>query len=298
MDKEIKSEEFKKLLSLGEERGFLTYDDVNDLLPTDVVSSEQIDDILILFGEKNIDIIDADKGESLQIKKVAEERGAAKEDEILGLMAGVGKTGDPVKMYLREMGLVSLLSREGDVEIAKKIEEGLKEGMDSVFSILLSVKGVIELGEKIRNGEIRIKTLIDNIDDEEGVQEEDMHKARVLNLIDKVADLDRKSEEIRKKLRAKGLEEEQKESYKAELAKNSKQIIRHCRKIRFNKKQIDRLITRIKQALAEIEEAEFRIQQCKDQSGLSRSQMEKFWSRMRKSSAEEKLVYKDRKSVV
>ncbi len=293
MDKEIKSEEFKKLLSLGEERGFLTYDDVNDLLPTDVVSSEQIDDILILFGEKNIDIIDADKGESLQIKKVAEERGAAKGDEILGLMAGVGKTGDPVKMYLREMGLVSLLSREGEVEIAKKIEEGLKEGMDSVFSILLSVKGVIELSEKIRNGEIRIKTLIDNIDDEEGVQEEDMHKARVLNLIDKVADLDRKSEEIRKKLRAKGLEEEQKESYKAELAKNSKQIIRHCRKIRFNKKQIDRLITRIKQALAEIEEAEARIQQCKDLSGLSRSQMEKFWSRMRKSSAEEKLVYKE-----
>lgn len=133
MDKEIKSEEFKKLLSLGEERGFLTYDDVNDLLPTDIVSSEQIDDILMLFGEKNIDIIDAEKGENLQIKKVADERGTAKEDDILGLISTVGKTGDPVKMYLREMGLVSLLSREGEVEIAKKIEEGLKEGMDSVF---------------------------------------------------------------------------------------------------------------------------------------------------------------------
>ena len=293
MDKEIKSEEFKKLLSLGEEKGFLTYDDVNDLLPTDIVSSEQIDDILILFGEKNIDIIDAEKGENLQIKKVADERGPAKEGEILGLISAVGKTGDPVKMYLREMGLVSLLSREGEVEIAKKIEEGLKEGMDSVFSVLLSVKGVIELGEKLRSDEIRVKNLIDNLDDEEGVQEEDAHKTRVLNLIDKVTDLDRKNDEIRKKLKVKGLDEEKKEAYKADIAKNTKQIIRYCRKIRFSKRQIDRMINRIKQALAEIEDAEANVQSCKDESGLSRAQMEKLWSRIRKSPAEAESVSRE-----
>jgi RNA polymerase primary sigma factor len=291
MDKEIKSEEFKKLLSLGEERGFLTYDDVNDLLPTDIVSSDQIDDILMLFGEKNIDIIDAEKGENLQIKKVTEERGVVKEEEVLGLMSTVGKTGDPVKMYLREMGLVSLLSREGEVEIAKKIEEGLKEGMDSVFSVLLSVKGVIDLGDKLRSGEIRIKNLIDNLDDEEGSAEEDIHKTRVLNLIDKVADLDKKNDEIRKKLKVKGVDEEKKEAYKAEIAKNTKQIIRHCRKIRFSKKQIDRLINRIKLALSEIEDAEDQIQACKDESGLSRSQMEKLWARIRKSPQEDKGVF-------
>jgi RNA polymerase primary sigma factor len=295
MDKEIKSEEFKKLLSLGEERGFLTYDDVNDLLPTDIVSSDQIDDILMLFGEKNIDIIDADKGENLQIKKVSDERAAAKDDELLGLISTVGKTCDPVKMYLREMGLVSLLSREGEVEIAKKIEEGLREGMDSVFSVLLSVKTVVDLGEKLRSGEIRIKSLIDNLEDEEGVQEEDIHKTRVLNLIDKVADLDRKNEEVRKKLRVKGLDEEQKETLKAEIAKNTKQIIRHCRKVRFSKRTIDRLINRIKEALAEIEEAEARIQECKDESCLSRTQLEKYWSRMKKSPAEEKLVCQETK---
>ena len=133
MGKEMESEEFKKLISLGESKGFLTYDDVNDLLPSDVISSDQIDDIIMLFGEKNIDIIDTDKGEKLVVKKVAEERAEVKEEDILDLMATVGKTGDPVKMYLREMGLVSLLSREGEVEIAKKIEEGEKEVMDSIF---------------------------------------------------------------------------------------------------------------------------------------------------------------------
>ena len=121
MGKEIPTDEFKKLISLGEEKGFLTYDDVNDLLPSDIISSDQIDDIIMLFGEKNIDIIDTDKGEKLIVKKPTGEMAGIKEEETLGLAPLVGKTGDPVKMYLREMGLVSLLSREGEVEIAKKI---------------------------------------------------------------------------------------------------------------------------------------------------------------------------------
>ncbi|MDP2839796.1 MAG: RNA polymerase sigma factor region1.1 domain-containing protein, partial [Syntrophales bacterium] len=142
MGKEIESDEFKKLITLGEEKGFLTYDDVNDLLPSDVISSDQIDDIIMLFGEKNIDIIDTDKGEKLVVKKTTEERVESKREDILGLLPVIGKTGDPVKMYLREMGLVSLLSREGEVEIAKVIEEGAQESMEAVFSVNVSLKDV------------------------------------------------------------------------------------------------------------------------------------------------------------
>ena len=124
MAKDIQSDEFKKLISLGEEKGFLTYDDVNDMLPPDVTSSDQIDDIIMLFGEKNIDIIDTEQGEKLIMKKTPEDVTSVKLfPETLSLSSG-GKTGDPVKMYLREMGMVSLLSREGEVEIAKRIEEG------------------------------------------------------------------------------------------------------------------------------------------------------------------------------
>jgi len=138
MGKEIESDEFKKLITLGEEKGFLTYDDVNDLLPSDIISSDQIDDIIMLFGEKNIDIIDTDKGEKLVVKKATEERVESKREDILGLLPAIGKTGDPVKMYLREMGCVSLLSREGEVEIAKVIEEGAQESMEAVFSVNIS----------------------------------------------------------------------------------------------------------------------------------------------------------------
>ena len=161
MGKEIESDEFKKLITLGEEKGFLTYDDVNDLLPSDVISSDQIDDIIMLFGEKNIDIIDTDKGEKLVVKKATEERVESKREDILGLLPVIGKTGDPVKMYLREMGLVSLLSREGEVEIAKVIEEGAQESMEAVFSVNVSLKDVVNIGAQLKCGTLRVKNVLD-----------------------------------------------------------------------------------------------------------------------------------------
>jgi RNA polymerase primary sigma factor len=282
MGKEVESDEFKKLISLGESKGFLTYDDVNDLLPSDIISSDQIDDIIMLFGEKNIDIIDTDKGEKLVVKKVTEERIDTKEEDILDLMATVGKTGDPVKMYLREMGLVSLLSREGEVEIAKKIEEGEREVMDSIFGLAVSVKDVVNIGIKLSNGELRIKSILANLEDEEGFVEEDMHRERVLKLIDRITAHDKKNEILKRKFKAKGLKQVQKNTIKIELAKNSKNIIQLCRKVKFSKRQIERMVTRLKEYVAEGEKAENEIRRCKEETGLTLKEMDEAWAYMRK----------------
>ncbi len=217
MAKEIESDEFKKLITLGEEKGFLTYDDVNDLLPSDVISSDQIDDIIMLFGEKNIDIIDSDKGEKLVVKKAADERVEIKREDILGLLPAVGRTGDPVKMYLREMGLVSLLSREGEVEIAKVIEEGAQESMEAVFSVNVSLKDVVNIGAQLKSGAIRVKSVVDNLEDEDGVMEEDMHRERVIKLLDKVTVLDGKNDADPK-------EAEREEGSAPRRGRNSKRI--------------------------------------------------------------------------
>ena len=293
MGKEIESDEFKKLISLGESKGFLTYDDVNDLLPSDIISSDQIDDIIMLFGEKNIDIIDSDKGEKLVVKKVTDERVDTKEEDILDLMATIGKTGDPVKMYLREMGLVSLLSREGEVEIAKKIEEGEREVMDSIFGVAVSVKDVIDIGVKLRSGELRIKSIVANLEDEEGFVEEDMHRERVLKLIDKIAALDKKNDNLKRKLKTKGISQAQKEEVNIDLGKNAKNIIQLCRKVKFSKKQIERMVFRMKDFVVEGEKAESEIRQCKDETGLTVKEMEEAWSRMRKLPKKEHLVAKE-----
>ncbi|MBN1381163.1 MAG: RNA polymerase sigma factor RpoD [Deltaproteobacteria bacterium] len=277
MTKEMKSDEVKKLISLGQEKGFLTYDDVNDLLPNDIISSDQIDDIIMLFGEKNIDIIDTDKGDKLIVKKTSDELSEVKEEDVLGLMPAIGKTGDPVKMYLREMGLVSLLNRQGEVEIAKKIESGAREVMDSIFSLSVSIKDVVAVGAKLKNDEIRIKNIVDNIEDEDGFVEEDMHRDRVIKLIDKITALDKKNDVLKQKLAAKGLSEEQKNVYKTEQIKNTKKIIKLCSKIGFSKRQIDRMAARLKNYVREIKRAENEIHECRMTTGLSAKEIEDIW---------------------
>jgi RNA polymerase primary sigma factor len=293
MTKEIQSDEFKKLITLGEEKGFLTYDDVNDMLPPDVTSSDQIDDIIMLFGEKNIDIIDTEQGEKLIMKKPPEDLVPTKFPEPLALVPGAGKTGDPVKMYLREMGLVSLLSREGEVEIAKKIEEGARETMSAIFRLSVSVNEVINIGEKLRAGEIRIKNVVDNIEEAEGFVEEDEHRERVLKLIDRVNMFNDKNEVLREKLKSKTIRTKQRELFTAELEKNSKNIITLCRKIRFSKKQIHRFVARLRFYADEIERAERVIGQYKKETGLTLAQLEKAWAKMKKSKQDEKRAAKE-----
>jgi RNA polymerase primary sigma factor len=283
MAKEIESDEFKKLITLGEEKGFLTYDDVNDLLPSDVISSDQIDDIIMLFGEKNIDIIDSDKGEKLVVKKTTDDRVENKREEILGLLPAVGRTGDPVKMYLREMGLVSLLSREGEVEIAKVIEEGAQESMEAVFSVTASLKDVVNIGAQLKSGAIRVKSVVDNLEDEDGVLEEDMHRERVIKLLDKVTVLDGKNDVIRKRLGTKGIGAEERQKLKDDLDKNLRNIAKHCRKVRFSKRQIDRMVATLRLSINEVEHAEETVRRCKRETGLSLAQLEEAWAKMGKS---------------
>jgi RNA polymerase primary sigma factor len=283
MGKEIESDEFKKLITLGEEKGFLTYDDVNDLLPSDVISSDQIDDIIMLFGEKNIDIIDTDKGEKLLVKKSSDERVEGKSEDLLGLLPTLGKTGDPVKMYLREMGMVSLLSREGEVEIAKKIEEGARESMEAVFSVASSIKEVVKIGAQLKSGDLRIKTLLENIEDEDGVVEEEMHLDRVIKLLDKVTALDVKNDLVKKKLNSKTLTAKERQNLKAALDKNIRSIVDLCRKVRFSRRQIDRMVLNLRAYLNEVEKVEEDIRHYKEETGLSLTQMENLWPKMNKS---------------
>ena len=258
MAKEVQSDEVNKLILLGEEKGFLTYDDVNDTLLSDITSSEQIDDIIMLFGEKNIDIIDTEQGEKLTVKKPVKDMGLGTTNfkEMLALVSSADKTGDPVKMYLREMGSVSLLSREGEVEIAKKIEEGARETMSAIFRLSVSINEVFSIGEKLISGEIKSKHVVDNIEDEEGFMEEDEHKERILKLIGRIKKFNDENNVLRAKLKSSTLSNKKKELFKAELEKNTKNIVTLCRKVRFSKKQIHRFIDRLRNYADEIEVAE------------------------------------------
>jgi RNA polymerase primary sigma factor len=296
LSKDIQSDEVKKLISLGEEKGFLTYDDVNEMLPSDIVSSDQIDEIIMLFGEKNIDIIDTDKGEKIILKKTVDEVAETKEeeeDELLALLPGTARTGDPVKMYLREMGLVSLLNRDEEVEIAKKIEEGEWEITDAVFSVLTSVKDIVGMGKELKQGELRVKSIVDNIEDEDGFVEEEIHSERVIKLIDKVTEIDRRNDSLRRKLREKGLDEDDRKDLETKLAKNDKNIVKACREINLSKKRIQRMVAKLKEHLSEVDAAENEIRFIRLKTKLPLKSLESTFAQMRKSKQDERKITKE-----
>jgi len=256
----------------GDEYGFLPYDDDNDLLPSEVISSDQIDDI-----------VDADKEEKIVITSVKEEWGESKQEDNLGLLSVIDNSGDPVKIYMRGMGSTSLLSREDEIELAKVIESGTQESTEAVFRVNISLKDAVNIGTQLRSGEIRVKSVVDNLDDEDGEVDEEMYRERVIKLIDKVSVYDAKNDVIRKKLNTKGLSLRERQKYKEDLDKNLLNIVKICRKVKFSKRYVDQMAANLRVYLGKIEQAEETVRRCKKETGLSLAQLEDIWAKMNKS---------------
>ncbi|MBN2567846.1 MAG: RNA polymerase sigma factor RpoD [Deltaproteobacteria bacterium] len=282
MKKVTNSDEVRKLISMGEEKGFLTYDDVNDILPDDVVSSDQIDDIMTLFGEKNIDVIDTEKGEQAVSKK--EDTGDEEEKNLLKEQAlpisVLGKTSDPVKMYLREMGMVSLLSREEEVEIAKKIEDGELSIMKALFGLPFFVKQVIALGMGLKTGEVKIRSVIDNLEDEGRLVEEEIHLERVQKLIDEIAMLDLKNSTVASKLAEKRPDSAAAKKFMNQIKVNKQKIVDLCREINFSKRHITMMALELKDLTADIRKSEREIRSCEREGGMSEEELNNIVSYM------------------
>lgn len=168
MSNENKSKEVERLIVIGKEKGFLTYGEVNDILPPDIVDENQIDDVMTMFGEMDIDIVE--DGSKAPVSKDNEEE---EEEEGQGYEPGtIGKANDPVRLYLREMGAVSLLTREGEIEIAKRIEKGENEVINTTCDTDFAVRQVIGLNEKLVNGVVKLKDIVRGVDEEETEEDE------------------------------------------------------------------------------------------------------------------------------
>ena len=156
MSIEEKYDEIRQLITIGKEKGYLLYDEVNELLPADITSSEELDDLFSTFGSAGIEVVDSEK--SYRDDKLQGEGG---EEGDLDLTPGaLDKTNDPVRMYLREMGTVPLLTREGEVAIAKRIEQGKLAVIKSISRTPKVTQEVIEMGEQLRRGERTVRELV------------------------------------------------------------------------------------------------------------------------------------------
>src|SRR5579864_4092625 len=157
---EEKYDEVRQLITIGKEKGYLLYDEVNELLPSEITSSDELDDLFNTFGSAGIEVIDSDQ-KYLRDDKPIDRTGEGAEELELDLTPGaLDKTNDPVRMYLREMGTVPLLTREGEVEIARRIERGKLAVIKSISRTPLIAKKVIELGDHLHTGERTIRELV------------------------------------------------------------------------------------------------------------------------------------------
>jgi len=185
------------LVAKGKAQGFLTYNEINQVLPDELMSPNQIDDTLMMFDEYDIEVLDEEK-QSLtgKTKNIAD----GKVPMADAGLTDFGSVTDPVKMYLREMGNVTLLSREGEVEIAKKIEAGEQEVLRALLDTTTAVDCIMELGNHILSGALRPKNVLRDIDEGDNVVDEDEQTNRFLQTIDAIRAINEENRTFREKL--------------------------------------------------------------------------------------------------
>ncbi|WP_434388829.1 RNA polymerase sigma factor RpoD [Melittangium boletus] len=289
--------EVKDLLAAGREKGFLTYDEVNDALPADIVSSDQIDDVMSMFGDNDIEIVDAQKAaQNAEIKPtvaVEEERAEGEEEEKDEDDEPGGKSNDPVRLYLRKMGSVSLLTREGEVEIAKRIEDGEKEVLRALLACSVAMVEILDIGNKLKTGKLRVRDVIKDAPEEtqaegetpedapeEGAEGEAQPQQLAQSELNKIEQINKQIERIRKFAKdceALDAELSSKKKHTDVKRKELKQEVKDLRtkmmevleEMRLNKKQVDRIVTNLKGLIERVEKAEGELREHERRYGMS-----------------------------
>ncbi|MFO7963613.1 MAG: RNA polymerase sigma factor RpoD [Desulfobacterales bacterium] len=185
------------LVLKGKKQGYLTYDEINEALPKDLVISKQFDETLMILDDNDIDIIEEGKLAVRDKPKKFDDDGLLKDESSA---SDYGSVSDPVKMYLREMGLVTLLSREGEVEIAKKIEEGEQRILRALIDTSTGVKCLLDLGKHIEGGRLRPKHVLRDIDEGDAYVDESVQIENFLTTINNIKAIHLENEDYRDRL--------------------------------------------------------------------------------------------------
>jgi RNA polymerase primary sigma factor len=283
MAEEERTSEVNRLISLGKEKGFLTYRDLNSSLPAEMASTERLNSLMTMFGEMEIEIIDSPEGERYQqmmsdgespAGEGEEPEEAEEEDKKIDLTPGaLSRTDDPVRLYLKEMGSVSLLSREGEIEIAKRIEEGKRDISSVVFGMPMTIKGVLALADKLRAGKVSIREVVafaaEEEFDEVVEQDEEELRDRTLDAIRKVRAPSNVLLTLYAKHRQCSLSLSKRKEVKAKLQEVRRQVVDKLDGVNLHPVLRERLVQRVRDLAQEIAACEREIAYCRRRVGVS-----------------------------
>ncbi|MBS0171206.1 MAG: RNA polymerase sigma factor RpoD [Nitrospira sp.] len=275
--------EVKKLINLGKEKGFLTYDDLNSTLPADVVSSDQFSTIMTMFGEMDIEIVES--AETERAPKAAESDDAIEESEEadssednekeIDLTPGaLSRTDDPVRLYLKEMGSVALLSREGEIEIAKRIEEGKKDIATVVYGLPMTLEFVLNLRDQLKNGKIDVREIVPVVETEEDFEEEAVEKdyeelrVKTLDSLNAVRKVSASLKDLYDKARHVGADPEKQKKLRKQIDTVRGQVVDKMESVNLHGVLKDRMTQRVRDLNLLFRQSEREVTSCQRRLGV------------------------------
>ena len=243
-------QQIQTLIAQGRKKGYLTFEELNKSLPSEVSSPEQIEEIIGIFDQLDIAIVDSDK----EGKKIQLMSGSEDDDNVTDAASVVDsvededttdyatRSTDPVRMYLREMGAVPLLDREGEVVIAKKIESGELDVLYALVEVPVAVEELVNVGTDLKNGRIKLKDVVKTIEEDDPSEDEMNQRQRVIHLLDEVRQMYRKKRKIYQKLDGCATLERRVYGVQKEILVFKEDIVTRLRDIKLEKTLIDRVI--------------------------------------------------------
>lgn len=291
-DKEIKQrrdpalskpemDDLKRLISAGKEKGYLTYDEVNEALPEELVSPEKLDDMMMIFDEMDIEIVDSEQ----QVQVVRESVGVdseslveEEEDDLQIEADAASRVTDPVKMYLREMGQVSLLTRDGEVEIAKRIEAGEREVFNAIMESSIGIKEIMSLKRELEGAESVLDDVIREVDEDISEEEEAAQRAQIISMLEEVQRLDETTKKMQVTL-VESLSQEEEAAIKVGIQQNKDQMVNLLKGLQLSRRHIDTIIGKLHRCLEDIDRSERDLDRCRLRFGMSYDEVKVIYER-------------------
>ena len=272
MSKKTDMINLKRLIDSGKDRGYVTYEELSDDLSSEMVSSEEhIDDLLIMFEELDIMVIDEASRKAIEKTKREKElrkKQSEKANQRLDASEALSRISDPVKLYLKEMGCISLLTREGEVEIAKRIEAGEKEALNVLLDCSIGIEHIILLGEALKEGTAKIRDVINNdIEDEDNNMEIGERRIALIGLIDNIRSLHESIHNKRDALTKPRQTAKKKKQLTGEMKLEQKRIIELVHSVRLEKGQLEVMVEKFKEFMAQVNKAEKQLAGCMLRAG-------------------------------